>query len=170
MDINPDNPVSIRSYRPADSGACKRLYFDGLIGGRIADNDTAMDIEDIELVYLRPPGNHFWVAESAEGIVIGMIGVQHHGDGIGEIRRLRVAGSHRRRGIGSKLVETALRFCQERQYLKVKLDTFLDEEAAIRLFEKFRFHHDRTRTVNDKQLMYFYLDLYSTSPSHAQQL
>jgi len=32
--------------------------------------------------------------------------------------------------------------------------------GAIKLFEKFRFRHSRTRTVGDKDLMYFYLDLY----------
>ena len=30
-----------------------------------------------------------------------MIGVQHHDEGFGEIRRLRVAEDHRRRGIGT---------------------------------------------------------------------
>ena len=36
-----------------------------------------------------------------------MIGVQHHEEGSGEIRRLRVAEGFRRRGIGSALVEAA---------------------------------------------------------------
>ena len=31
-----------------------------------------------------------------------MIGVQHHEEGTGEIRRLRVERNHRRRGIGSR--------------------------------------------------------------------
>ena len=57
-------------------------------------------------------------------------------------------------------METALRFCQEKQYLKITLDTFMEREPAVRLFEKFRFRHDRSRTVAGKELMYFYLDLY----------
>jgi ribosomal protein S18 acetylase RimI-like enzyme len=109
-------------------------------------------------------GSHFWVAENDAGEVVGMIGVQHHEPGVASIRRLRVAQSHRRRGIGSALVETAIEFCQENQYLKVKLDTFIEREPAIKLFVKFGFRHDHTRVVNEKELLYFYLDFYSGRP------
>ncbi len=90
-----------------------------------------------------------------------MVGVQQYDDGVGEIRRLRVAVPFRRRGIGSALIETAVSFCRERQYLKIKLDTYMEHEAASRLFKRFGFLHDRTRILGDKQLMYFYFDLYS---------
>jgi ribosomal protein S18 acetylase RimI-like enzyme len=154
-----DKPFTIRDFRPEDLPACRKLYVDGLLAGKLAENDTGFDIDDIEWAYMKPPGNHFWVAETG-GQVVGMIGVQAHDEGCGEIRRLRVSSDHRRKGIGSALVETALRFCQEKGYLKIQLDTFVDREAAVRLFEKFRFRHSRTRKVGDKELMYFYLDLY----------
>ena len=161
-----DVPVQIRSFRPGDQVACTRLYREGLIGGALAENDTCVDLDDIHTVYMRP-GNHFWVAEGPGGEVIGMIGVQHHEEGSGEIRRLRVAEAFRRRGIGSALVETAVRFCEERNYLKVTLDTFMEREPAVHLFEKFRFRHFRTRNVGGKDLMYFLLDLYAGD--HHQQ-
>jgi ribosomal protein S18 acetylase RimI-like enzyme len=131
-----------------------------LVGGKIAENDTGLDIDDIESAYMKMPGNHFWVADLPGSGIVGMIGVQHHEEGVGEIRRLRVSEHHRRRGIGSKLVETALKFCQDQHYLKITLDTFMEREPAIKLFEKFRFRHNRTRNVGGKDLMYFYLDLY----------
>jgi ribosomal protein S18 acetylase RimI-like enzyme len=158
----PTTPWRIRDYRPADLPACRKLYSEGLLGGTLAENDTGFDIDDIESAYVRPPGNHFFVAETDDGQVVGMIGVQAHEAGCGEIRRLRVRGDHRRRGIGSALVEAALRFCQEKGYVKIELDTFVEREAAIRLFEKFRFRHSRSRKVGGKELMYFYLDLYTT--------
>ncbi len=161
-----DVPVQIRSFRPGDQAACSRLYHDGLVGGALSDNDTCVDLDDIQAVYMRP-GNHFWVAEGPGGEVVGMIGVQHHEAGSGEIRRLRVAENYRRRGIGSALVETAVRFCEERNYLKVTLDTFMEREPAVHLFEKFRFRHFRTRNVGGKDLMYFLLDLYAGD--HHQQ-
>ncbi|MDB5289996.1 MAG: hypothetical protein JWL69_1237 [Phycisphaerales bacterium] len=160
MSETPTEPASIRSYRATDACACKRLYQEGLIGGKIADNDTGWDIEDIESAYMKPPGGHFWVAVAPAELVVGMIGVQHHDEGVGEIRRLRVAATHRRRGIGSRLVETALRFCRDQQYLKITLDTYMEHEPAIRLFEKFHFRHYRSRQVGEKELMYFFLDLY----------
>lgn len=152
---------SVRDFRAEDLAACRKLYVEGLLAGKLAENDTGFDIGDIDRAYVKPPGNHFWVAEAADGQVVGMIGVQAHEEGCGEIRRLRVRSDHRRKGIGSALVEAALRFCQEKHYLKIQLDTFVDRAAAIRLFEKFHFRHSRSRKVGEKELMFFYLDLYS---------
>lgn len=152
---------TIRSYRPKDAEACATLYKEGLIGGRIAHNDTGADIDHIDSAYMKSPGSHFWVAESDKGEILGMIGVQQHVPEEGEIRRLRVRLDHRRRGIGSALLERAIQFCKERQHLKIKLDTFMDREPALKLFEKFGFKLSRTRDVADKTLLYFYLDLYS---------
>lgn len=154
------NDFSIRSFQPGDLSACRELYLEGLIGGKLAENDTALDLDDIESTYLNTPGNHFWVAQNVAGEVVGMIGVQHHEQDEGEIRRLRVRQDHRRRGIGSSLMESALKFCQDHQYLKITLDTFMEREPAIKLFEKFRFRHSRTRNVGGRDLLYFYLDLY----------
>ena len=162
----PHVPYVVRSFRREDIQACTQLYVEGLLGGRIAENDTGLDIDDIDSAYMNKPGSHFWVAETvgvADGAakqVIGMIGVQQHEDNVGEIRRLRVRQDLRRRGIGSALVETALKFCRDRGYLKIALDTFMEREPAVRLFEKFHFRHSRTRNVMGKEVMHFYLDLY----------
>ena len=121
---------------------------------------TGADIDNIEAAYMRD-GAHFWVAVAEGGEVVGMVGVQNYEPGTAEIRRLRVRKSHQRRGIGTRLLETALRFCNEKGYIKVTLDTFIEREPAIRLFEKFRFRHSRSRSVGDKELLYFYLDLYT---------
>jgi ribosomal protein S18 acetylase RimI-like enzyme len=157
-----DIPVVIRTFDPSDLADCRKLYIEGLIGGKIAENDTGFDMDDIVASYMKAPGNHFWVAENDKGEVVGMIGVHHYEEGTGEIRRLRVRQDSQRRGIGGKLVETALRFCQDLGYLKVTLDTFMEREPAVKLFQKFRFRHSRTRTVSGKELMYFYLDLYTS--------
>lgn len=154
----------VRSFRAQDQEACRRLYSDGLLGGKLADNDTGWDLDDIEEVYIQHSGNHFWVAQTNDGQVVGMVGVQHYDDGIGEIRRLRVDVNFRRQGIGTALVEEALRFCRDQQYLKITFDTYMDSEPAIKLFDKFRFRLHRTRDVNGKRLMYFFLDLYAREP------
>ena len=155
-------PFSIRSFRAKDLGSCAQLYREGLLGGKIAENDTGLDMDDVQSAYLANPGSHFWVAETTDEPkqVVGMIGVQQHEDNVGEIRRLRVSKDFRRKGIGSALVEKALEFCQKKGYLKITLDTFMEREPAIKLFEKFHFRHSRTRTVSGKEIMHFYLDLY----------
>ena len=165
MDGPPDISVTIRPFRPDDQGACHALYSDGLLGGHhLAGNDTGFDIDDIAAAYTSRPGHCFLVAENGAGEVVGMIGVAHHDEGTGEVRRLRVRPDSQRRGIGSRLLEAALAFCAEHNYLKVTLDTHIDRAPALRLFEKFRFKHQRTRTVGEKDLMYFYLDLYAGRP------
>lgn len=153
-------PVTIREFCDADLPACRALYTDGLLADKLAENDTGLDIDDIRWAYLDRDGSNFWVAVDTTARVVGMIGVQQHEQDLGEIRRLRVSREVRRRGVGSALVETAVRFCHQRGYLKVALDTFVDREPAIKLFEKFHFHFQRTRKFGDKELLYFYLDLY----------
>jgi ribosomal protein S18 acetylase RimI-like enzyme len=156
----PDTSVIIRSYRASDRAACQQLYLEGLLGGRLAENDTGLDIDDIDSAYLSQKASHFWVAELPDGTIAGMIGVQQHEPGVGEIRRLRVSPANRRRGIGSALLTRALEFCRDHATLKVMLDTFMEREPALRLFEKFHFRHERTREANGKQMLLFYLDLY----------
>jgi ribosomal protein S18 acetylase RimI-like enzyme len=160
MSAEPENPVKVRDFKPSDQAACRALYVEGLVSGKNAANDTALDIDAIQQAYMRP-GSHCWVAEAPDGKAVAMIGVQQHDKGVGEIRRLRVHPDYRRRGIGQALVETAIRFCREQTYLKVCLDTFMEHEAAIQLFEKFGFRHNRTRRVGDKDMVDFYLDLYA---------
>ena len=161
--------VVVRTFGDADYPAVRTLYVDGLLGGRINDNDSGIDLDDIPMAYLRD-GNHFWVACEPDGTdeagtVIGMIGVQRHEQGVAEIRRLRVRPDRRRRGVGAKLLETAIGFCHERGYLKVNLDTFVERDPAIRLFEKFQFRHGKTRQIGETQIMEFYLDLYGKEPN-----
>ena len=160
MEAKTDTPIAIRSFQSTDAAACRTLYLAGLLGGKLAENDTALDMDDIEGAYMKP-GNHFWVAQNPGGEVVGMIGVQHFDEGTGQVRRLRVRKDHRGRGIGTALLETALKFCVEHQYLKIVFDTYMEREPAMAMFKKFHFRHDRTRQINGRDLMVFYLDLYT---------
>ena len=166
MAVPKDIEFKIRSFAPKDLAACRLLYTDGMISGGIAPNDTGWDIDNLDQVYMHKPENHFWVATTAKGEVVGMLGVQHHETGVGEIRRLRVHRKHRRRGIGGALLETALRFCQQKGDVKVTLDTVMDKSIAMPVFEKFHFRLQNTKQVGEKELLYFYLDLYKGEKRH----
>ena len=151
---------TIRNFQPGDQPACLKLYRDGLLGGAIADNDTGVDLDDIQSAYVRD-GSGFWVAMSM-GSVVGMIGVQKFEAEEGEIRRLRVDREHQRRGIGTALLKTAINHCHDHGILKVTLDTWIDRELALKAFSEFNFVHERTREVRGKQLLTFYLDIYGS--------
>jgi len=153
----------VRTYQSCDKQACRELFVSGLVdGNKLAPDDVGADIDTIETCYLSAPANHFWVAqlEAPVTTVVAMIGVKGRGDGTAEIRRLRVHEQYRRRGIGSALMEQALRFCQEQNYLRIILDTYMERDPAIQLFHKFQFQHGRTRKCGEKDMLYFYLDLY----------
>jgi ribosomal protein S18 acetylase RimI-like enzyme len=154
--------IAIRSFESRDQAACARLYQDGLLGGAIAENDTGIDIDDINGAYMVGGGSHFWVAVDAGGSVVGMIGVQQHESGEGEIRRLRVASDFQRRGIGAALLTRAVEYCRENGILKLTLDTWIDRDHALGVFKRFNFVHQRTRESNGKQSLTFYLDIYGS--------
>jgi RimJ/RimL family protein N-acetyltransferase len=58
---------------------------------------------------------------------------------------LMVAMSHRRRGIGTGLLEAALDWARHSEVRKLELHVFPHNEAAIRLYEKFGFVHEGYR-------------------------
>jgi putative acetyltransferase len=104
-----------------------------------------------------------WVADY-DNTVIGMVGVQKTSENEAEIRRLRVRDDFRRRGLGTRLMEKALSFCRHHGYLKVILDVRIERGPAIALFEKFGFQLNRTREINGRKMLDFYLDLYREPP------
>lgn len=165
MTTPPNNPINldqvvVRYFNHNDQKAVNWLYENGLLEGQIPVSDTGADIDNIEEAYLAEEKNNFWVAEY-EGKVVGMVGVAD-GDrnNMAEIRRLRVDPAYQGQGIGIKLMETAVHHCHYHGFLKVVLDTRIRKGPATEIFDKFAFQPNRTKEVNGKELLEFYLDLY----------
>lgn len=155
--------VSFRMATPADQSPIERLYLGGGEDGHLRENDTGADIMHLPDAYLTEDGaSGFWVA-ILEDDVIGMIGVQRTSDDSADIRRLRVRPQYRRRGVGSRLLETAIDFCREQGYLKVVLDVRVERAPAVAMFQKFGFTHAADRHADGRQTIDFYLDLYRES-------
>ena len=151
--------VIVRSYEERDQDDVLRLFEEGRLVGSAMPNDTAADIDNIPEAYLTDKNSHFWVAEY-DGKLVGMVGVARESKNRAEIRRLRVEPSFVGQGIAMKLMEEALTFCRHHGYLKVVLDTSLEQTAATEIFDRSAFQHNRTKTVGGKELLEFYLDLY----------
>ncbi|MHC4218371.1 MAG: GNAT family N-acetyltransferase [Planctomycetota bacterium] len=152
--------ITVRLARADDHAALRVLFKEGLIEGQIRGNDTGADIENIQEAYFSDEGQSaLWVADFKDDI-IGMIGVQKTSDHEAEVRRLRVREGYRRRGLGAKLMEQALGFCQHHGYLKIMLDVRVERAAAIKLFEKFGFTLARQRDLEGRRILDFYLDIY----------
>ena len=96
---------------------------------------------------VRSPQNVLYIAqiggEFAGYIVIGPSHSPLGGKVYGFIWDLYVAKAFRRNGVGTALVETAVRFCREQGYQKVRLETAAHNSTAQALYEKLGFHPER---------------------------
>ncbi len=151
--------ITIRSAMETDADVALRLFQEDLKALSSTERLDDGDLRNLSDTYLDNAESGFWVAES-EGQVVGMIGVRAGADHTAEICRLRVQKEHRRRGIGTRLLEQAVTHCRERSLLKISLDVLSDRRPAIDLFEKTGFRLNREREIADRVLMDFYIDLY----------
>ncbi|MEM7228283.1 MAG: GNAT family N-acetyltransferase [Planctomycetota bacterium] len=169
----PDSPhilnldqVRIDVATADDHPSIIRLYEEGVLERQTHGNDTGADIDNVQEAYFSDDGaSSLWTARYDDE-VIGMIGVQRAASNAAEVRRLRVDSRFRRKGVGTKLMAQALGFCQEKGYLKVVLDVRIERAPAIALFEKFGFLHARTRDIDGRKLVDFYVDLYRQQHGH----
>jgi ribosomal protein S18 acetylase RimI-like enzyme len=142
--------IIIRGYKAADADAVWALHREGVVQGRAEQpnedySDYEKDLQNIEEAYLCP-GSNFWVVEIG-GRVVGMAAVQRIDPQTGRLRRVRVTEAWRRRGLASKLLETAESFCRHTGYGKLILDTMAQQTSAQRLYEAAGF-----RPMGDRML------------------
>ena len=155
----PTQDLAVRTFESRDQKAVSHLYDQGLLAGQIAPNDSGADIDNMREAYFDDERHHFWVAE-LDGKVIAMIGVASDEPHTAEIRRLRVDPAHQQSPVASTLLETAIAHCKHHGYLRVRLDTRFERDAAVGLFDHVGFQHTRTKSMHGKDLLEFYLDLY----------
>lgn len=154
-----DLALVLRPATAADQEAVIGLFSTG--GGEHVDDPDGHDIRNLAENYLgEDESSCLWIAEQDGRGPVGMVAVKSAGDHIGEIRRLRVAPDMRNRGIGSRLVREALSFCRDRGFVKVILDTTVNQQAAITLFQRVGFRLNRKKISGEREKLEFYLDLY----------
>jgi GNAT superfamily N-acetyltransferase len=141
--------VIIRTYQPLDHDRVWALHREGVADTRsqYGDPDPAYedDLRNIERDYLGP-GSHFWVAE-ADRRLVGMVAIQRIDNVTARLRRMRVTGAWRRKGVGMDLLATTEEFCRENGYRKIILDTTEDQTAAHALYEQNGFVRTGSRVI-----------------------
>jgi GNAT superfamily N-acetyltransferase len=98
------SPVTVRSYRPSDHAAGRRLWSElsrqhSQMYGDVVDDGGA----GFEEYLTRLDLSGLWVADHADDGVIGMVGLVMRGRG-GEVEPVVVTASHRHKGVGRKLL------------------------------------------------------------------
>ena len=139
--------INIRSFQTRDLETVRSLFAQGLMDfaqGFEAEvvsyvqESLSDDLADIDASYMDDPANHFWVADE-DGEVKGMVGVQRRSDQEAELRRMSVASTARRQGVGLMLLETVEAFCRNRGHERIRLTTVSLLEPAIAMYRRFGF-------------------------------
>ena len=82
-----------------------------------------------------PEGGGMWIAE-VDRIIAGSIAIVRVDENTAQLRWFLVEKEYQHKGIGSKLMKTALDFCRENKYTDVFLWTFKGLDAARSLYDK----------------------------------
>lgn len=117
------NDLTIERFRPADQPAARALILAGLEEHWGAlDLSLNPDLNDIATSY---SDGVFLVARLARlnGQLVGTGALIPEPEGVGRIARMSVAKSHRRLGIGARILHELLGEARRRGYTKVVLET-----------------------------------------------
>jgi len=136
--------ILLRLYRDADGGAVRALFRS--VNRELAPSDMVEtfecyialaereEITRISEYYGTGRGRGFWVAEDANGDIIGMFGLEPAGDDAAELRRMYVASAARGRGVASAMLREAERFVRASGLKRLVLSTSELQPAALALY------------------------------------
>ncbi|MBI3877686.1 MAG: GNAT family N-acetyltransferase [Verrucomicrobia bacterium] len=128
---------TIRAATNTDCASVQLLVFSVLreYGLTPEPHATDADLADIEANYFQT-GGAFWVVQNAAGEIVGSVGLHPEGKGDCEMRKMYLASSVRGRGLGRKLLETAVMRARELGFRRVTLGTASVLKEAVRLYER----------------------------------
>lgn len=120
----------------SDGPAVRELHKAALAstGADRSDGPWDDDLRDITRSYVHADGAFLVLMD--RGSLVAMGGIRRADDpDTAEIKRMRVAPSHQRKGLGRGLLQALLDEARERGYRRVVLDTTTVQVAAQRLYE-----------------------------------
>jgi len=83
-------------------------------------------------------GSRLWVAVDGE-IIVGSVAIVKFGGTVAKLRWFIVTTEYQGKGVGKKLLDTAMQFCREQGYTQIFLWTFQELESARYLYKKYGF-------------------------------
>ncbi len=113
----------------------------------------------------------FWVAEDADGAVVGCVGLSDESNvrhGLFELHRLYVLASQRNSGLGERLVRTVIEAARAADARELVLYSDIAFVAAHRLYRRCGFRNHRFRYATDpwaSREWGFTLDLAANPPA-----
>jgi GNAT superfamily N-acetyltransferase len=149
MQKSPQSVPLIRTFRPEDTPgvvSVVRSVYDAV--GLVMDfGEFDRDLADI-CAHYQDAGGEFWVIEKG-GLVTGCIGAVPAGADACELHRLYLLDSHRGKGWGRRLLETALLWCREQGRPRIFLWSDVRFDRARDLYVRCGFAPtQRTRAID----------------------
>ena len=108
-------------------------------GRPASEDDVRAALREFPSDDLEPPHGVLVVAHRGD-VVEGCAGLCFTGDGSGEVKRVYVAPSLRRQGLGRRLMAEVERIAREHGLRELRLDTRADLVEARRLYEQLGYH------------------------------
>jgi GNAT superfamily N-acetyltransferase len=151
--------IPLRTYKPADRDAVWQLHVDGLnqTGSFAFHPQMDDDFDDIHGIYLDGTGD-FLVAE-VDDRVVAMGALRRVDECTAEVKRMRVALEHQRRGMGERILETLIARARELGYRRLVLDTSPKQIPAQRLYEKKGFRRFVPAGRDQSEILFYELNL-----------
>jgi putative acetyltransferase len=132
--------LRLRCAENGDGPAIQRLVFAVLEEYGLAPDpvDTDADLRDIESGYQRP-GGAFHVLEEPGGRILGCVGLFPIDRATCELRKMYLAREARGRGLGRRLLDSALAKAKDLGFQRVALETASVLVEAIALYKAYGF-------------------------------
>lgn len=143
------NEITIRTYKPGDpSLVCyfqyklyeKQYHFNGLYEKEM--------LSGMAELYDDLGNSQMWIAE-LDGQIVGDIAVIKRGKNSAQLRWFGVDTSLQGQGLGNKLLETAMNFCEQKGYTHLSLGTLDILKPARHLYTKFGFCQTESEPYNE---------------------
>lgn len=120
------------------------------------------------IVYAPKGQKNFFVCEDSAGAIAGFVALDYHPDRpkpTGELRRMIVSPTHRRRGVAEFLIEALIKHAKKNDLHVVELGTSDVQYGAKKLYQKlgFREHHRVFDEIRFIDVVKYELDLQTPS-------
>ncbi|MEK7953358.1 GNAT family N-acetyltransferase [Luteolibacter soli] len=127
----------LRPYQPPASDEVV-AFFTKVFGELDRDFDLISkerDLADIPAAYQHSGGEFWMLRDGEDGLVTGTIALRRLDEECAELKRFYLLAAWHGRGLGRRLLETAIGHAREQGFARIRLDTTTKSTAAIRLFE-----------------------------------
>lgn len=112
------------------------------------------ELNNLDRIYKTPKGTIILAKSGKE--IAGCVALKPIEENNCEMKRLYVKPTFRNTGLGKKLIETIIKFAQNNNYEKMKLDTLTKLEPAVKLYKLYEFVETKPYVYNPlNDVLYF---------------